>query len=146
MKWIWRVWCVLYFFILLYVVFFASRRPSPMWGRHLEDLRIVPFRTKWYLYTHMRDLSNVYLDVIGNIVMFTPLSLFLYIVFGIKHYGKILFLGFFLSFCIEAGQYFMGVGVPDVDDLIFNTFGVLLGVIIIDGVRRVPIRSSVTRS
>jgi len=94
----------------------------------------------------MRDLSNVYLDVIGNIVMFTPLSLFLYIVFGIKHYGKILFLGFFLSFCIEAGQYFMGVGVPDVDDLIFNTFGVLLGVIIIDGVRRVPIRGSVTRS
>lgn len=88
------------------------------------------------MYTHVKDVSSVYLDVIGNVIMFTPLPLFLYIVFGVKRYTWMLVIGFFLSLSIEVIQYLTGVGVTDIDDLLFNTFGVVLGVLIIDGIKR----------
>lgn len=135
MKLVWKVWCFLYFVILFYVVFFSGRRPNPAWGEHRTGPIFQPFRLKWYLYRHASDVSSVYLDIIGNIVMFTPLPLFLYIVFGFKHYGWMIGLGFLSSFCIEACQYFFGVGIPDIDDWIFNTIGTILGVLIIHGIR-----------
>lgn len=139
MKWIWKIWSFLYFFILLYVVFFSGRRPSPAWGHPHQQPLLVPFKLKWYLYTHVKDVSSVYLDIIGNIIMFTPLPLFLYIVFGVRRYIWMLAVGFFLSLSIEVVQYLTGVGVPDIDDLIFNSFGTVLGVLIIDGIRGVSL-------
>jgi len=138
MKWVWRIWCLLYFIILFYVVFFAGRRPSATWG-HRKNPLLQPFRLKWYLYRHAGDVSSVYLDIIGNIVMFTPLPLFLYIVFGFKHYGGMIILGFVLSLCIETCQFVLGIGIPDIDDLIFNSLGTILGALIIQGIKLVNV-------
>lgn len=82
----------------------------------------------------MHDVSSVYLDVIGNIIMFVPFTLFLYVVFGFRKLGAIFIFGFLLSLSIEIIQYITGVGVPDIDDVIFNSFGTFLGVLIIKGV------------
>lgn len=136
-KWFWIGSCPLYFSTLLYVVFFSGRRPSASLGAHHIQPRLEPFSMKWYLYRHGHDISSVYLDVIGNIVMFVPFSLFLFIVFGLRKPSYILLLGFLLSVAIEITQYITGVGFPDIDDLIFNTFGAVLGVLIIKGIKRV---------
>lgn len=137
MKWFWICSCPLYFSTLFYVVFFSGRRPSASLGAHHVLPRLEPFTMKWYLYKHVQDVSSVYLDVIGNIVMFVPLSLFLFIVFGFRRFGYILLLGFLLSLAIEITQYITGVGFPDIDDVIFNTFGTVLGVLIIKGIESV---------
>lgn len=67
--------------------------------------------------------------LIGNIVMFIP--------FGVYCVGckkkTLLFtsvMGFALSFFIETAQYVLGVGASEVDDLILNTIGCLIGGII----------------
>lgn len=99
--------------------------------------RLEPFTLKWYLYRHGQDVSSVYLDVIGNIVMFVPVSLFLFVVFGFRRFDYILLFGFLLSVAIEVTQYITGVGFPDIDDVIFNTFGAVLGILIIRGIDRV---------
>lgn len=132
---LWKIWSVFYFIILFYVVFFASRRPSPSFHNDRKLPMLTPFKTKWFLYQHMHDVSQLYLDIVGNIIMFVPYALFLHIVFHVRNYWFIIGTGFLLSLLIETTQYFTGIGQADVDDLIFNTLGALLGVLIIDGIR-----------
>lgn len=136
-KWFWICTCPLYFITLFYVVFLAGRRPSPSLGWHSTKPRLKPFTFKWHLYKHGYDVSSVYLDIIGNIVMFVPFTLFLYVAFGLRRFNHIFFYGVLMSFGIEIVQYITGVGFPDIDDIIFNSFGAFLGILIIKGINRV---------
>lgn len=64
---------------------------------------------------------------LGNIVLFLPFGILLPIATGQKRaYGTVL-AAFCFSFLIEAMQMITGRGFPDVDDLIFNTTGALVG-------------------
>jgi len=135
MRGLWKLWSLLYFLLLIYVVFFARRRPQPSWNPKQWSFHWIPFQEKWQLYTHSHDVSGVYLDIVGNIIMFAPLPLFLYIVFSVRRYSILLTSAFVLSLCIETVQYVTGIGFADVDDIIFNTLGGALGVLLIDGIR-----------
>lgn len=44
--------------------------------------------------------------------------------------------GFFLSFVIEFLQFMLGTGVSELDDLILNTVGALIGFIIYQKVKK----------
>lgn len=61
----------------------------------------------------------------GNIAFFVPLGLWL----GIRGRGfcRCLLTGLALSLLIEAGQYLLGTGISETDDLVLNTLGALLG-------------------
>ncbi|GAA4779596.1 hypothetical protein GCM10023231_02930 [Olivibacter ginsenosidimutans] len=141
---LWKLWSLLYFVILLYVVFFARRRPYPTWNPRQWHFRWIPFETKWHLYTQGYEVSGIYLDILGNIIMFTPLPLFLFIVFGVRNYWKLLSSAFLFSTVIETIQYVTNIGFADIDDIIFNTIGGLLGVLIIDGVKRALDKDTIT--
>lgn len=132
-KGLWKIWSLLYFMLLFYVVFLARRRPSPTLLPANREWKWVPFRSKWELYTHGHNVSAIYLDIIGNIILFAPLPIFLYLVFKVKNYTYLLAAAFLLSLGIETIQYFTGIGFADIDDIIFNTLGGLLGIILIDG-------------
>jgi len=136
-KWFWLISCPVYFFTLFYVVFFSGRRPKASLGYHAVKPRLEPFTSKWYLYTHGFDVSSIYLDVVGNVVMFVPYTLFLYIVFRFYRLRYILLSAFLLSVGIEVTQYVTGVGFPDIDDVIFNSFGAFLAILIIKGLDNV---------
>lgn len=135
MRGFWKLCGLIYALLLIYVVFFARRRPQPSWNPKQWSFHWMPFQEKWQLYTHSYDVSGVYLDIVGNIIMFAPLPLFLYIVFGVRRYSILLISAFMLSFGIEIVQYITGIGFADIDDIIFNTIGGILGVFFIDGVR-----------
>lgn len=137
MQSMWRLWSVLYVLLVGYVVFFAGRRPAFGWNPNNAKLRLTPFTTKWFLYSHGYDVSSLYLDILGNIVMFVPYALFLFMVFHVRNYLLIIASAMLFSIAIETIQYFTSVGFADIDDVIFNTLGAVLGVIIIDGVRMV---------
>lgn len=67
----------------------------------------------------------IYLFV-GNLIWFVPLGLLLPII-GLKR--KTTFaLGFLLSLLIEILQYLFAIGVTELDDLILNTLGCLIGI------------------
>lgn len=68
-------------------------------------------------------------NVVGNTLMFVPLGIFIPVLFKSK--GKIsciLLYGFLASFFIEINQFFIkGNRAADVDDIIFNTIGAVIG-------------------
>ena len=62
---------------------------------------------------------------IGNLVWFAPAG-FLVRLYGGRLWMAIL-AGFCLSLAVEAGQFILGSGVSELDDLILNTLGAVMG-------------------
>ena len=62
---------------------------------------------------------------IGNLIWFAPAG-FLVRLWGGRLYTALI-TGLALSFAVEAGQFILGSGVSELDDLVLNTFGSVLG-------------------
>ena len=56
-----------------------------------------------------------------------PLGLLVPRLWPQRRLGTVTALGLGLSLLVEACQYLLGTGVPDVDDLLLNTLGAMLG-------------------
>ncbi|MDY3344782.1 teicoplanin resistance protein VanZ [Riemerella anatipestifer] len=71
--------------------------------------------------------QNVVINIFGNIIMFIPFG-FLGWCYPKYQNLRILSLDFIVAITIvESMQYFTRLGVFDIDDILLNTFGVLLG-------------------
>ena len=68
----------------------------------------------------------IYLFV-GNIVWFIPLGVYLVWKKPGHTIWRAVLIGFLMSLAIEVSQYVFGVGVSEVDDLVLNTSGTLIG-------------------
>jgi len=79
---------------------------------------------------------ELYKDIIGNILLFIPFPLFLFFFFRIKNFSRLLVISIAASFLIESLQYLLNVGVADVDDLVLNTIGSLLGLLVLAAIRK----------
>ena len=76
-------------------------------------------------YESKRDLL---LNVIGNTAMFVPSGIVLPIVYkGLNTHRKVISAGIGVSLCIEILQLPFYDRVSDIDDLILNTIGVIVG-------------------
>lgn len=72
--------------------------------------------------------------IVGNILLFVPLGVILMHVVRKKHrIAWCVGLCFFLSVLIEALQYVTGTGLCELDDVMHNTFGGGIGVLLIWG-------------
>lgn len=71
----------------------------------------------------------IYLFV-GNIVWFIPLGVYLVWKEPGRTVWRAVLIGLLLSIAIEVSQYIFGVGVTEVDDLVLNTAGTLIGAIL----------------
>ncbi|MGI5888221.1 MAG: VanZ family protein [Oscillospiraceae bacterium] len=67
---------------------------------------------------------------VGNIVAFMPFGF--YSAWRIRKHSVLLaaVCGLVLSVCIESLQYLLGTGVAEIDDVILNTLGALLGALL----------------
>ena len=74
----------------------------------------------------MNPLRNIF----GNILAFMPLGFFIPLLFSkYNNVKKIFILGLTSSLCIEIVQLFVGYNITDIDDLIYNTTGAMLGLL-----------------
>ena len=71
----------------------------------------------------------IYLFV-GNIVWFIPLGAYLVWKDQGRSVWRVAMVGLSLSLLIEVLQYIFGVGVTEVDDLVLNTTGALIGAVL----------------
>ena len=81
------------------------------------------------------SISNFSLTVIENVVLFIPLGLLIPMVW--KYFRGIFrttIVGFFISVLIETTQLITERGYFDIDDIILNTFGAILGYILFAGI------------
>lgn len=122
-----------YFVLLFYIVFWAPWRKGVKLSE-AERLRLHPIvdsvkelfnnhGAKWWVHAFY-FCSNLF----GNIIMFLPFSFVMMWVFNMTNVIKIAILACLLSLAIEVTQYYTGTGVADVDDVLLNTTGAIVGV------------------
>lgn len=75
-------------------------------------------------------------ELILNVLIFVPLGLYVGILFEKWKFAKKVALFSFMSFLLEVTQYMLGIGAFDVTDIINNTLGGLIGLMIYKGVEK----------
>lgn len=92
-------------------------------GGSLQLYPLLAFREAWNAFT-----LQVWLNPLLNIAMFVPLGILLPLAAKpFRRWYRMLAAGVGLSLAIEVLQFFLGRGQSDVDDLLCNTLGAMLG-------------------
>ena len=86
-------------------------------------------------------LVNAAIESLLNLVLFIPYGVLLYVLWGVHNEKAIAWNGFSFSLLIELSQLF-NIRVTDIDDLVLNTLGTVLGVVLL---KRVMERSDFVR-
>ena len=73
------------------------------------------------------NLKTVFINLAGNIFLFTPLGFLLPAVFRPQQGGIKTLTVFFIVLAVEALQLLLQIGVFDIDDFILNLLGAALG-------------------
>ncbi len=76
-------------------------------------------------------------EIILNIMIFVPLGLYAGVLFKQWSFGKKLFLFFLISLMIEGLQFILRLGASDITDIITNTLGGIIGLIIYTAIEKV---------
>jgi glycopeptide antibiotics resistance protein len=119
-----------YFSLLTYVVFFARRRKALVWQDSF--LNLVPLRHTVKAYQQLSTMPpegqfDFYSNLFGNIILFMPLPFILIVLFRITNKAHVFLIGAGLSVLIETLQYIFKIGIPDIDDVLLNSMGVVVG-------------------
>lgn len=124
-----RVLFVLYLIVLAYFLFFSER-----YGR--TDIKsdyhynLKPFKEikRFIKYRSQLGWEIFIVNIFGNVLAFVPFGFFLPIVSSENRtFLKVALYSFEFSLCAELIQLSFQVGTFDVDDLIMNTAGGILG-------------------
>ncbi|AMV39070.1 VanZ family protein [Planctomyces sp. SH-PL62] len=127
---------VAYLFVLLAVTLAFKH---PQYRPVAERLSLTPFQSIG------RDIPRggrgLWLNIVGNIAVFAPLGVaFVALGSGRFRWRHAALAGLALSTAIEVIQFQSGRRFTDVDDVILNTFGTLLGFLAADSLRRLALR------
>lgn len=118
----------LYIGVAGYIVFFARRREDLVWSPRLVNL--MPLVNTFRSYHNIAYIGewNYWSNVFGNVALFVPLPPLLAGATGLQRRRWLLGIGVAVSVCIECTQYVLEIGVPDIDDVLLNSVGVLVGI------------------
>ena len=111
---------------LLYLLFFASFRYSET---TLFEIENIPFETitKYFVtvlpYRPFEFVENVF----GNIILFVPYGFLGILYTKLKNIFLLLLIFFIVINIIEFSQFYFKRGFADIDDIILNTLGVIIG-------------------
>ena len=127
--------------VLLRLTFFPMARVD---GRVqplvMYTAAVFPFRINWVPLVRLLDYASkrdFLLNVVGNAAMFIPSGMILPVVYPrLDRFWKVLLAGAGLSLTIELLQLPFSVRASDVDDLLLNTLGVILGYGVYAAVRK----------
>ncbi|WP_018343019.1 VanZ family protein [Cytophaga aurantiaca] len=126
---------ILYLFLVGYIVFFNGPRSILTAESRDVHIELIPFHNTGFTLAQLMDKSfaDQYVllyNLIGNILLFVPFSFLL--LYKSTRYTPlfVMSMAFLFSCSIECVQYFFVCGITDVDDVILNTFGACLGVVI----------------
>lgn len=98
-------------------------------NQRVRELRLIPLER---FFSGNSVIAPLF-DVLGNLAFFLPLgALVLILGYSVR---RATLAGFLLSLGVEIAQYTFAVGRTDINDLIFNTLGALVGAWCADAVR-----------
>ena len=127
-----RILFYLYLIVMFYFVLFSERygRETGYDTSHVS-LELFKEIKRFWMYRSLLTPEAFITNLVGNVFAFSPFG-FLLPVMTEKKRGliKVVLGSFLFSLIIESCQYIFKVGVFDVDDLLLNTIGGLIGYII----------------
>jgi glycopeptide antibiotics resistance protein len=118
----------MYLLLMFWEVFIGPYRSYSGVRRY----NLYPFKTIIeFIFNYSKyNFQVVFINIIANIITFIPLGFFISLLSkrSFKLINSALFC-IFIIISIEMGQFILNVGVLDVDDIILNTVGCVLGII-----------------
>lgn len=128
------VCALVYALIMGYLLFYRDRYFSPEYSYNL-----VPFYTikKYIVHRDHFNFDIWFKNIFGNIVLFIPIGIFLPLL-RTKYHGAFALAAASsaLLTAVELTQMVMRVGSFDIDDIILNTLGALLGLMMTNALLR----------
>ena len=126
-----KVLFLLYVGFLIYFLFLAEwygrTGVSEEYRYNLELFREIK---RFIIYRDQLGAFAVFANLAGNILIFVPYGFFISLASRSRGFFKTLFFSMGLSLCVEITQLFSRVGSFDVDDILLNTVGGVVGYII----------------
>jgi glycopeptide antibiotics resistance protein len=128
----------IYFVIMFWILF--QRRASG----GVRIINTAPFSTiSSYFYINGGILHGYGLvNLIGNILIFVPMGIYLSMLIKKTSVRAYTILVALISLGVEILQYIFALGVADIDDIILNTTGILIGALIYFGVKQLKNRKN----
>ena len=115
---------IFYLVALIWVIIFKlefSIKELPQ----IRNINLIPFNQP-AIVNGKADIS----EIILNVLAFIPYGLFIHILMDEKSILKKLFIIFATSFIFELIQYIFAIGASDITDIISNTSGGIIGVVV----------------
>lgn len=122
---------ICYLLALCYFLFFAENLGRT--GSSGFHYNFQPFKeiSRYIVYRKQIGFWSVTLNLLGNIVAFLPMGVFFPLIFDSKMKGfSTILISFEISVLVELIQLLSKVGSCDVDDVILNTLGSIIGCIL----------------
>lgn len=93
-------------------------------------INLVPFKSiLGFVSANQENIQKfAFSNVVGNILIFIPLGVYLLLLRKNKRMIAILVIIFLVSLSVEVVQGLLGIGTADIDDLILNSLGGLIGI------------------
>lgn len=133
---------VMYFTYLLYRLFFFAYGQYYRFSENEIRYNIIPFKT---IGSYIVGISNYKLDVwffnlFGNVLAFVPMGFLLPLIFSeLRSVKAITITTFITSTILEVVQLILRLGITDIDDIVLNTIGGLMGYLLLDLIRKILI-------
>lgn len=123
---------VIYCLMLGYMVFFSRGfRTQYSYAHYLRYFtNFIPFKTVvHYINLYKNGLRALAIfNLLGNFVLFLPMGMFLPCLFKrLDRFWKVILCVFAMVVFVEISQFVLRVGIIDVDDVIFNVVGAMIG-------------------
>ncbi|TCO68878.1 VanZ family protein [Marinisporobacter balticus] len=113
---------VVYILALLKIILFKCGFTT-----ELRELNLMPFRFIKDFFSHNTAIDVALKNVFGNFALFIPLGILVPALFKNVRFKKTIWICFRVSLFFEIIQYIVGLGASDVDDLMLNTLGSIIG-------------------
>jgi len=139
---------IFYFTCLLYRLFFFAYGQYYRFYENEIRYNFIPFKTiaGYIIKINKYNLDVWFYNLFGNILAFIPMGFFLPAIFKkLRSYKKIAVLTFLISAVLEMIQFWLKLGITDIDDVMLNVLGGLSGYFLFWLSRKILIRRMLSK-
>ncbi|WP_227845928.1 VanZ family protein [Clostridioides sp. ES-S-0145-01] len=120
-----------YVLITIRIILFKDVPIYAIFKGGFRSVNLIPFYTVWEFMTDSNiSLIRAIANIIGNIGIFIPMGIFLPVVLKKLDKKTIIIIISLISLGFELIQYILAIGSSDIDDVLLNSLGGILGIII----------------
>lgn len=124
------LFCLYIAFLVYFLIFSERYGREPGTASYRYNLQPFQEIKRFWVYRKQLGFIPSFTNLAGNILIFIPFGFFLPLASKFRNFATTVFFSFFLSLTVEMVQFITQVGSFDVDDILLNTLGGLIGYIL----------------